>query len=417
MKPSNPEDVLLPVQAAGLKLRNPFIVGSGPTAKTVEQLVQAEACGWAAASIKLAMDPPPYVNLPPRYRWLRKERYHVFTAETRLTLDQGLRLMEEGRQRTREIALFANFAYTGEDGAEGWVRMAHAFQNTGAHALELNLCCPNMSFNVEHSSESVACPASGASLGTDPVAVAEITRAVKTAARIPVFAKISPEAGNIADVAAAAFAAGADAVTSAGNRLGIPPFDLADPARSFYRAQRGMSLGCLSGSLIKPLAQREVFEIRRRVGPGPCIVGMGGVTGPDDAIRFAMCGADLIGICTHTMLHGFGFLPPLIRRVRDFLSAQRMTAWSDLTGALLPHMLPANELYVVPAFAEIDETLCTECGRCVEIGHCSAIEMKKGRKAQVDPARCTACSTCIDVCPAGALRMIEKGNHEDASET
>jgi hypothetical protein len=53
---------------------------------------EIERCGWGGASLKLAIDPP-YISLPPRYRWLKKQKYHAFTAETRLTFDEGLRLM------------------------------------------------------------------------------------------------------------------------------------------------------------------------------------------------------------------------------------------------------------------------------------------------------------------------------------
>jgi len=402
------EDMLLPVEAGGLKLRNPFIVASGPTAKTVEQLVEAERQGWAGASIKLTMDPRPYVNLPPRYRWLAKKGVHIFTAETRLEQEEGLRLVEEGRRRTREIVLFANFAYTGEDGADGWVRMAKRFEDAGAHALELNLCCPNMSFNVAKSSGESSFPASGASVGTDSGAVGEITGAVAACVRIPVFAKISPEAGNIADVAAAAFDAGADGVTSVGNRLGVPPFDPRDPAGAFYRAQRGMSLGCLSGPVLGPLAMRDVFEIRRRVGAEGCIVGTGGIAGADDALRFAMCGADLVGVCTETMVRGFAYLAAWIGKVRKFLEEEGLASWREVRDRLHEHMRPASDLYIVDAHAEVDEALCTGCGRCVAVGHCFAISMTGDEKAAVDPARCTACSTCMDVCKAGAVRMVEE---------
>ena len=60
-------DIDIPVVIGNLKFKNPFYVASGPTTKTVRQLVQIEATGWAAASIKLTIDPEPYVNHKPRY--------------------------------------------------------------------------------------------------------------------------------------------------------------------------------------------------------------------------------------------------------------------------------------------------------------------------------------------------------------
>ena len=90
----NAADVDMPITIAGLKLRNPFIVGSGPTTKTVEQLVEADRCGWAAAAIKLTIVPPPYINREPRYRWFDKQHLHMFTADRRLNLEEALRLVE-----------------------------------------------------------------------------------------------------------------------------------------------------------------------------------------------------------------------------------------------------------------------------------------------------------------------------------
>lgn len=52
----------------GVAFKNPFLVGSGPTVTTVDQIRRAEDTGWAGASIKLAVEPFPYLNFPPRYR-------------------------------------------------------------------------------------------------------------------------------------------------------------------------------------------------------------------------------------------------------------------------------------------------------------------------------------------------------------
>ena len=55
------------VTIGGVTFKNPFYVASGPTTKSVRQLVRIEETGWAAASIKLTIDPAPYINRLPRY--------------------------------------------------------------------------------------------------------------------------------------------------------------------------------------------------------------------------------------------------------------------------------------------------------------------------------------------------------------
>ena len=198
----------IPVAVAGLSFRNPFVVASGPTTKTVEQLVAAERHGWAGVSTKLAIDPAPYISRSPRYHWNAKRRLHSFTAEKRLTADEGLALIDQGRRRCRELILLANITYAGPDGLEGWRKLARRFEAAGAHAIELNLCCPNMSYNLDVGGKDPADrPASGASVGQDPTAVAGIVEAVCGAVAVPVFAKITPEGGRAGVVARGAFAA------------------------------------------------------------------------------------------------------------------------------------------------------------------------------------------------------------------
>lgn len=78
------EDYLMPFEIAGLKLRNQFMVASGPTTKHISQIIEAERCGWGAVSLKLALEPAPYINHKPRYKFWKKEGYLAFSAETRL---------------------------------------------------------------------------------------------------------------------------------------------------------------------------------------------------------------------------------------------------------------------------------------------------------------------------------------------
>ena len=148
------KDIVMPIETAGLTFKNPFIVASGPASKDVSQLVQAEKAGWGGVSIKLTIDPEPYISRNPRYRWLDDSGIHIFTLEKRLNCEQGLRLVESGREQTKDLILFANITYAGDKGLEGWAELARKFENAGAHAIEINFCCPNMSFNLDSIGEN-----------------------------------------------------------------------------------------------------------------------------------------------------------------------------------------------------------------------------------------------------------------------
>jgi len=398
----------LPVKIGGVEFKNPFMVASGPTAKWLSQLEQAEREGWAAASIKQTFNPIPYLNFEPRYRWLKKEKLHTFTAEYRLSMEEGLRLIEEGRKRCKELILIANYSYVKGD-LEGWQEAARRFEAAGAHMLEINFCCPNMSFNVDFSSPETkeARPSSGASMGQDEHSVRLVIEKTREVTHLPLIAKITPEGGRIAEVSHAAFEAGISAVSSVANRLGIPPIDIWNYKKPIYNLQGQNTMGCLSGPWIKPLALRDVFEIRNRVGPAPVIIGTGGIASMEDAVEMMMCGADVIGVCTETMLSGFSFLGKWMKSLKDYMKKMGFQTQRDIRDLLLQEIKPATDLTLWAGYAQVDPEKCSSCGLCVEIGHCNAIVMTD-EAASIDSTLCHGCSTCIDICPQKAILMTEQ---------
>jgi len=398
----------LPVTLGGIELRNPFIVASGPTTKRVEQLELAEKLGWAAVSIKQTFNPTPYINYQPRYRWLKKEKLHTFTAEYRLDMEQGLRLVEEARKKCKDLVVIANYSYVQGD-LEGWQDAARRFEAAGAQMLELNFCCPNMSFNVDVSDreKKEERPSSGASMGQDENSVRLVIGKIREVSQLPIIAKITPEGGRIAEVSTVAYEAGAAAVCSVANRLGIPPIDIWNYKKPIYNLQGENTMGCLSGPWIKPLALRDVFEIRKLVGPAPHLIGTGGVASMEDAVEMMMCGADSIGVCTETMIHGFGFLEKWMKSLKDYMKKMGFKVARDFRDLLIGEIKSAAELTVWAGVAQVDPEKCSSCGLCVEIGHCNAILLTDAA-ASVLPSLCHGCSTCIDICPRGAIHMEEK---------
>lgn len=397
----------LPVQIGNVRLRNPFVVGSGPTVKNLEQLELIERCGWGAASTKQTYNPRPYISYDPRYRWLKKEKLHIFTAEHRLDMDTGLRLVEQARKRCKDLVIIANYSDSG-DSLESWEEGARRFEAAGTQILELNFCCPNMSFSVDVSDQKAHRVSSGASMGQHDEQVAAVVRRLKGALSIPIIAKLTPEGGRIAQVAKAAIEAGADAVSGVANRLGIPPIDIWHYTKAIYNLQGENTMGCMSGPWIRPLAMRDVFEMRKLLGPGPHINGTGGIASMQDAVQMMMCGADTIGVCTETMLRGFGFLEKWMAALKAYMQQMGFRAARDMRDLLQPELKSAADLTLWGGYARVDEAKCSACGECVEIGHCNAITLTESA-AVIDPALCKGCSTCIDICPRKAIQMVEEG--------
>jgi dihydroorotate dehydrogenase/Pyruvate/2-oxoacid:ferredoxin oxidoreductase delta subunit len=395
----------LPVTIGNVTLRNPFIVGSGPTVKNLDQIEQIERCGWGAASTKQTYNPRPYISYDPRYRWLKKEKLHIFTAEHRLDMETGLRLVENARKKCNELVIIANYSDAG-DNLDSWEEGARRFEAAGTQILELNFCCPNMSFSVDVSDQKAHRVSSGASMGQHEDQVAAVVRRLKKAINIPIIAKLTPEGGRIAQVAKAAMDAGADGVSGVANRLGIPPIDVRKYKKAIYNLQGENTMGCMSGPWIRPLAMRDVFEMRKLLGPGPHINGTGGIASMQDAVQMMMCGADTIGVCTETMLRGFGFLEEWMTDLRQYMQEMGFTTARDMRDLLLPEIKSAAELTLWGGYAEVNGAKCSACRECIDIGHCDAITMAD--VAVVDPKLCKGCSTCIDICPKQAIRMVEE---------
>ncbi len=353
-----------PVEIKNVRFRNPFYIASGPTTRNIKQLKRAEECGWGGVSLKLAIAPEPYINREPRYGWFARQGIFAFTAEKRLTPEQCLELIHQARKETSDLVIMANITYAGdEDISTGWGGFARQCQDAGAHIIELNMCCPNMSFNVDLSGNPDSDgPKTGASLGQDAEAVSRITQAVIECVTIPVFVKLTPEGGKVAQVAGACFNAGADAVGSTANRLAIPPFDIYNPAASPFHLQKELSLSCFAGEAIKPLALRDVFEIRKLVGPGPVITGAGGIRTYEDAVQMVYMGANLLGICAETIISGFDIMGDMITGLKSYMKEMNLESLNSIRGSIVHELQSAKTLTLSKGHAKIkDRTLSAPC--------------------------------------------------------
>ncbi len=177
--------------------------------------------------------------------------------------------------RDRGVTVVPNiFATTVDDFAKLAARLD---PEPGIAALELNISCPN----VAHG---------GLEFGCDPLAAARVTDAVKRVTRLPVWVKMSPEAGDLRGVARACQDAGADAITAINTIRG-----LAIDAESATVVLHNKT-GGLSGPALKPIALRMVWELSRAVTIP--VIGIGGIATWRDAVEFLLAGATAIQVGT-----------------------------------------------------------------------------------------------------------------------
>ena len=159
---------------------------------------------------------------------------------------------------------------------------ARAGEAPGVVAVEANISCPN----VEDRRRMFAHSCAGV---TD--AVSAVVRGLGGA--LPVWAKLSPNVTDLSELAGAAAAAGAEAVTLINTVMGM----LIDPATGAPRLGGGG--GGLSGPAVHPIAVRAVYEVRA-AWPELPIVGVGGVASGEDAAELIAAGADAVQVGTAT---------------------------------------------------------------------------------------------------------------------
>jgi dihydroorotate dehydrogenase (NAD+) catalytic subunit len=137
-------------------------------------------------------------------------------------------------------------------------------------AVEVNVSCPNVEDRRRMFAHS-------------PAATAEVVEA-SGAARLPRWAKLSPNVTDLTEIAGAALGAGAEAVTLVNTVMGMA----IDPATR--RPRLGAGGGGLSGSAIHPVAVRAVFDVHEAF-PDAAIVGVGGIASGEDAVELLLAGA------------------------------------------------------------------------------------------------------------------------------
>jgi dihydroorotate dehydrogenase (NAD+) catalytic subunit len=144
-------------------------------------------------------------------------------------------------------------------------------------AIELNISCPNVKDG-------------GMAFGVTCEGASSVVRAVRQRYHKTLIVKLSPNVTNIADIARACEAEGADSVSLINTLMGM--------AIDIERRQPKLSIGTggLSGPAVKPVAVRMVYQVARAVNIP--VVGLGGICSAEDAIEFLMAGATAIEIGT-----------------------------------------------------------------------------------------------------------------------
>lgn len=177
--------------------------------------------------------------------------------------------------RERGVTVVANIFATSVD---DFVALARRLdQESGVAAVELNVSCPN----VTHG---------GIEFGRDPRLTAQVTAAVRAVTKLPVWVKMSPEAGDLIAVARACESEGADAISAINTIRGM----VIDVEK--MRPKLKNRTGGLSGPALRPIAVRMVYDLVGALSIP--VIGIGGVSCARDALEFLLAGAKAVQVGT-----------------------------------------------------------------------------------------------------------------------
>lgn len=193
---------------------------------------------------------------------------------------------------------------------EDYCEVVERLADEDVDMLEINISCPNVKEG-------------GIAFGQKAEAAEEITKTVKKYAKQPVIMKLSPNVTDIAEMARAVEAGGADAVSLINTLTGMK-IDI--HKRAFALANK---TGGVSGPIVKPVAVRMVYQVAGAVDIP--IIGMGGIASAEDAIEFILAGASAVSVGTANF-HDPGVTSKIVDGIEDYMKKYGFETVADMVG-------------------------------------------------------------------------------------
>ena len=349
----------------GLKMPNPFVIGSGPPGTNANVIGKAFDEGWGAVIAKtISLEAEKVINVQPRYARLRsRESREIYGWENiELISDRSFETwMDEFKSlkdKYPDRILIASIME--EYRKDAWCEITEKCQDAGVDAFELNFSCPH----------GLPERRMGSAMGIDPDLVEEVTGWVMSVAKIPVWAKMTPNVTHIEDPTSAALRAGADGIAAINTIRSVLGVDLKslrpEPCVEGYTTPGGYSC-----QAVKPIALRNCMEIATLIQnefAGRTLSGIGGVETGHDAAEFILLGSDTVQVCTGVMKMGYGMVKPMIEQLSAFMDEHGFNSLDDFKGHSLQFFKTHAELVEIQAEARAKKKAAFAAKKAAEAG-------------------------------------------------
>jgi len=301
-------EVDLSIDLAGIHLTNPVIAASGTFGYGEEFERFGDLRRIGAISVKGTSAHPMDGNLPPRLFPTASGMLNSIGLEN-VGVDAFIRDKMPFLRRAGSAVIVNVFGFTEDEYAEVVDKL-----NTcdGIAAYELNISCPN----TKHG---------GMVFGQSPDSTQQLTRSVKDRSRRPIIVKLSPNVTDVAELARAAEAGGADALTVANTFLAMA-IDT-----DTFKPRISTITGGLSGPAIRPITLRMVYQCGRAVKIP--IIGLGGIVKAEDAVEYFLAGASAIQVGTASFYDPRAPLN-VLEGLEKWLKKKGLSSIRDLVGQM-----------------------------------------------------------------------------------
>src|SRR5215204_4730388 len=302
----------LEITVDGLKLPNPFVIGSGPPGTNGNVIGKAFDEGWGAVICKtISLEADKVVNVQPRYARLRAQGSDEIIGWENIELisDRPFSVwmdeLKAVKDKYPDRILIASIME--EYRKDAWVEIVERCEAVGVDAFELNFSCPH----------GLPERKMGAAMGECPEILNEVVGWVMSAAKKPVWAKMTPNVTHIEDPSRAALRSGATGLSAINTIRSVIGVNL-ETLRPEPTVEGYTTPGGYSCRAVKPIALRMVMEVAqliRKEFPGRSLSAIGGVESGHDAAEFILLGGDTVQVCTGVMKFGYD----CVKRMKDEL--------------------------------------------------------------------------------------------------
>ncbi|PYS46788.1 MAG: NAD-dependent dihydropyrimidine dehydrogenase subunit PreA [Acidobacteria bacterium] len=321
----------LSITVNGIKFPNPFLLGSGPPGTNARVIAKSFDAGWGGVVAKtVSLESAKVVNVVPRYGRLRSRDTGEIIGFENIELisdrpiDVWLQEFREIKEDYPDHILIASIMEEYEKSR--WQELTRMVQDTGVDAFELNFSCPHGMTERKMGSE----------MGEHPDLTEEVTAWVTEVAKIPVWAKMTPNITSIKDPAVAAVRGGAHGISAINTILSVIGVDL-NTLRPMPTVEGYTVPGGYSSQAVRPIALRMVSQLARALPPEVSISGIGGIENSRDAIEFMLLGASTVQLCTGVMLHGIKIIDELKEGLAKFMTDKEFETVQDVVGKSIPY--------------------------------------------------------------------------------